>query len=345
VQGELNQEEIDAMVRAARSGGRADPGRAKEPRVEPWDVRRAGQIGRTQLQAITHLHEIFARNLTNALASYLRVMLTATLVSAEHLTYREFTERIPEMTYLAACKMQPMGLTGTLQLDLKVAFPIIDLLLGGEGRPLTTPRDITDIEQPIVESVARIVCRELGAAWSAVELQVDFEKQIELGDVMRLMAPHEKVLSLSFEVALADVRGGLNLAVPVTLSHALLRKIAVSWGDRPRAPEEWQAQLRTRLLECGFPVELCAGGLTSNVGELSRLDPGTLLRLGRSAGQPASLSVGGVETFSAIPARRGEVRAAQLLEMVVKAEAKRKGEEGRGAEGRGADAQKEADSR
>lgn len=340
MQGELNQEEIDAMVRAARSGGRADPGSAKELRVEPWDVRRAGQIGRTQLQAITHLHEIFARNLTNALASYLRVMLTATLVSAEHLTYREFTERIPEMTYLAACKMQPMGLTGTLQLDLKVAFPIIDLLLGGEGKPLTTPRDITDIEQPIVESVARIVCRELGAAWSAVELQVDFEKRIELADVMRLMAPQEKVLSLSFEVALLEVRGGLNLAVPVALSHALLRKISVSWGDRPHAPEEWQARLRSRVLECGFPVELCVGGLAASVGEVSQMGPGALLRLGRSAAQPVSLSAGGVEMFAAIPVRRGETRAAHLLEMALKAAGEQRGEDGRGE-----DARKEANSR
>jgi flagellar motor switch protein FliM len=333
MQGELNQEEIDAMVRAARSGGRTDSRGAMEPRVEPWDVRRAGQIGRTQLQAITRLHEIFARNLTDALASYLRVMLTATLVSAEHLTYREFTERIPEMTYLAACKMQPMGLTGTLQLDLKVAFPIIDLLLGGEGRPLTTPRDITDIEQPIVESVARIVCRELGAAWSAVELQVDFEKRIEMTDVMRLMAP-EKVLSLSFEVALAETRGGLNLAVPVALSHALLRKIAVSWGDRPHAPEQWQARLRSCVLECGFPVELRARGLTASVGELSQLDPGVLLRLGRSAAQPASLSAGGVEMFAAIPVRRGEVRAAHLLEMVSKTAAEQRVEDGRGGDTR-----------
>ena len=45
MQNELNQEQIDAMVRAARSGG-ADAGKAKEPKVEPWDVRRAGQIRR-----------------------------------------------------------------------------------------------------------------------------------------------------------------------------------------------------------------------------------------------------------------------------------------------------------
>jgi flagellar motor switch protein FliM len=56
MQNELNQEEIDAMVRAARSAGKADAAK-KEPKVELWDVRRAGQIGRDQLQAITHLHE------------------------------------------------------------------------------------------------------------------------------------------------------------------------------------------------------------------------------------------------------------------------------------------------
>jgi flagellar motor switch protein FliM len=64
----LNQEEIDAMMRAARSGVGADSGQAKQPRIELWDVRRAGQIGREQLQAITQLHEGFARNLTDALA-------------------------------------------------------------------------------------------------------------------------------------------------------------------------------------------------------------------------------------------------------------------------------------
>jgi flagellar motor switch protein FliM len=324
---ELNQEEIDAMVRAARSGGRAETGK-KEPKVEPWDVRKAGQIGREQLQAITHLHEGFARSLTNALGTYLRVVFSATLVSAEHLTYREFTGRIPEMTYLGACKMQPMGLSGALQMDLKVLFPIIDLLLGGEGTPLATPRDITDIESQIVEGIARIICRELGAAWKAVELQVDFERRVELEDALRLMAPHEKVLSLSFEVALLESRGGLNLAVPVTLSHALLRKISVSWGDnRPRCPAEWRERLRKRLLDCPFPVELKVNDLSATVGELSEMKPGTVLPLRRSAAQPASLMVGGVERYGAIPARRGDTRAAQLLEMVIKAVAEAEDEE------------------
>lgn len=315
MQNELNQEEIDAMVRAARAGdGGAGSDKAKEPKIEPWDVRRAGQIGREQLLAITQLHEAFARNLTQALGTYLRVLFSATLVSAEHLTYREFTERIPETTYLAACKLDPMGVHGALQLDLKVAFPIIDLLLGGEGKGIAAPRDITEVEDQIVESIARIVCRELGAAWQAVELQVGFEKRMQLPEAQRLMSPHEKILSLSFEISLLEVRGGLNLAVPVSLSHALLRKISSIWADnRPRGPAEWHERLQRRLLECAFPVELEVDQLSAAVSQLAQMTPGQLLPLGRSARQPASLRVAGVEMFGASPARLGGNRAAQVL--------------------------------
>jgi flagellar motor switch protein FliM len=313
MQNELNQEQIDAMVRAARGGG-ADAGQAKEPKLEPWDVRRAGQIGREQLKAITQLHEGFARSLTHSLGAYLRVVFAVGLVSAEHLTYREFLERIPETTYLASCKLEPMGVTGALQLDLKVAFPIIDLLLGGEGKTLAATREITEIEEQIVESVARIVCRELGTAWQAVNLEVGFDKRIEPGEAYRLLSPGDKILSLSFEITMLEVRGGLNLAVPVSVSHALLRKISAAWSARrPRGQSESRTQLKHRLLECPFSLELGVNELKADVGELSRLAPGQLLSLRRSTAQPASLLVAGVEMFRALPARSGDTRAAQVL--------------------------------
>lgn len=313
MQNELNQEEIDAMVRAARSGGRAEAGPEKAPKVEPWDVHRAGQIGREQLLAITQIHEGFARSLTQALGTYLRVVFAAALVSAEHLTYREFTQRIPETTYLAACRLEPMGVNGALQLDLKVAFPIIDLLLGGEGKGVAAAREITEIEQQIVESVARIVCRELGAAWQAVDLQVSFAKRMESGEAQRLMPADEKILSLSFEVTMLEVRGGLNLAVPVSLSHALLRKISAAWSaSRSRGPSEWRERLQRRLLECPFRVELGVNDLSASVSELTQMAPGTLLPLHRSAVRPASLLVAGVELFGAMPSRSGDIRSAQV---------------------------------
>lgn len=314
----LNQQEIDAVVRAARLGGRSEASptgeSAEESKVEPWDVRRAGQIGREQLQAITLLHEGFARSLTISLGAYLRVAFAATLVSAEHLTYREFLQRIPETTYLASLNLEPMGVNGALQLDLQVISPIVDLLLGGEGKGIPATRGITEIEEQIVESVARIVCRELSMAWQAVSLEAGFHKRMEPGEAERLLLPDEKILSLSFEITLLEVRGGLNLAVPVSVSHALLRKMSAEWSERrPRGRSEWRERLKRRLLECPFAVELGVRELRIGVGELSCLQPGQLLALRRSAADPASLLVAGVEMFRAVPARYGDARAAQVL--------------------------------
>jgi flagellar motor switch protein FliM len=310
----LNQAEIDAIVRAMRSGEHVESPPAGRLRVESWDVRRAGRIGREQLQAITLLHEGFARNLTHSLGAYLRVVFVTTLVSAEHLTYREFLQRIPETTYLASCKLDPTGAYAALQLDLKVAFPMIDLLLGGEGNAMVQAREITEIEEEILDSVAHIICRELANTWQALSLQVDFEDRLESGVAQRLMPPEEKTLSLSFEVTMADVRGGLNLAVPATVSNALLRKISADWSHRRvQAATDSRQRLMRRLLECPFDTELAAMDQPLAVGALAQLLPGSIIGFERAASEPASLLVAGLDMYQAQPVRCAVARAAKLL--------------------------------
>ena len=319
----LNQEEIDAKAGVARSGAGtdADTGGVAASVVELWDVRRSNQIGREQLQAITQLHESFARSLTHSLAAYLRVVFSAVLVSAEHLTFHEFLQRIPETTYLASCRLDPMDLNAALQLDLKVAFPIIDLLLGGAGTALAETRQMTEIEEQILDSIARIICRELGKAWEALALQVVFDERLESGMAQRLMPPEEKVLSLRFEVTMPDVCGGLNLAVPVVVSNALLRKLAADWSHRgPRGAGDARRRLMARLLDASFEAELGAKDVRVPVHALAGIAPGNVLSFQRSAAEPASLLIAGLEMFQATPARRGELRAARVLGRITEAE-------------------------
>jgi len=309
----LNQEEIDAMVRAARGGGSTASGSG--PQVKPWDVRQAGQIGREQLRSLSVLHEGFARNLTHSLGAYLRVVFEAALVSAEHLVYREFLQRIPETTYLASCRLEPMGVMAVLQLDLSVAFPIVDLLLGGEGRSGTLVREITEIEEGILESIVRIICRELQTAWQSLSLEFCFDQKQQLGQVQRLMPPEEKTLSLSFEITMPDTRGTLNLAVPAVVSNAFLRKISVDWAyQKPRGPAHSKDQIKQRLMDCPFDLELAVMDMRVPAKVLAQLSPGDVLTMRRPANTPATLVAGELEMFSARIVRYGKARAGQLIE-------------------------------
>lgn len=310
----LDQAEIDAMMRAAR-GSLGQTSQQRVRSVTPWNIRQSGQIGREHLQSISLLHEEFAKNLTHSLGAYLRVDFAAALVSAEHLTYGEFLQRVPELTYLASCSLLPVGASALLQLDMAVAFPLIDILLGGEGKAALAPqRAITEIEEQILETVVRIICREWQAAWQALALEFQFEERRLAEQVEHLLPREEKTLTLSFEITLAESRGALNLVVPAMVSNALLRKISSHYvRDRSNGSPESAAHLRARLLRCPFTLNLGIELREVSVRDLSGLAPGSLLMTRRPASNPGDFCAADRALFSASIVRRGRTRAAQLL--------------------------------
>jgi flagellar motor switch protein FliM len=324
----LDQTQIDAMVRAARGGpAAAAETKIRQKKVSPWDARQAGQISREQMHAISLLHEGFARNLTNSVGAYLRIVFNAALVSAEHLTYAELLQRIPEVTYLASIKLEPMQATGVLQLDLSVAYPLIDVLLGGEGKGAPPARELTEIEEQIIETVVRIICRELQTAWQAMSLEFEFDQRQSPQQVQQLMPSEEKTLSMSFEITVAESRGTMNLVVPAVVSNALLRKLSQGFAaTRRRARTDSDDRLRRRLLACQFDMELCMNSVTVPISRLSGLEAGGLLLLRRRAEQPGALLVDRRPVFTAMAARRGTVRAAQILERCRGSESEREQE-------------------
>jgi flagellar motor switch protein FliM len=307
----LNQEQIDSIVRAAlgKSGG----GHTSAV-VQPWNVRQVGQIGQRQLEAISSLHENFAGNLTQSVAAYLRLAFTAALVSAEHLSYGEVLQRVPEVTYLATAKLLPVDTSILLQLDLAVAFPLIDVLLGGEGKGVAPERHITAIEEQILETVTRIICRELESAWQVLSLKFEFDARQSAPQVQHLMAAEEKTLSLSFEIKVGEHRGTLNLVFPAAVSNALLRKMSAEWGQTKRRQQtESGRKMREHLLVCPFPIELSMRLPGVAMHDLLAMTPGSVLTLGCPVSQPVSLRITGRDLFATRMARHGPVRAAQIL--------------------------------
>jgi flagellar motor switch protein FliM len=307
----LNQQEIDNMVRAARGGGAV----SSEPALTRWDYRQAGRIGREQLESISALHEGFARSLTNSLGAYLRIGFQVGLVSAEHLTYREFLSGVPERSYLGSCKLAPFGASALIQMDLAVAFPLIDVLLGGEGIGQPPSREITEIEEQIVETVMRIICRELQTAWTPLALEFQFDQRQHPARLQHLMPIDERTLGLSFEISMKDCRGLMSLAIPAAVSSALLRKLTAGHSHaHANASSPVSAEhIRQRLLRCSFRLELELQVAASSAGELAALAPGTVLALKRRADGVAQLVAGERTIFQARVSRVGDLLAAHVL--------------------------------
>lgn len=308
----LTQEEIDAMFRAAQ-GRRA--GTEEQTNVTQWDYRQSGQLNNEQVRAVSVLHESFARNLARSLGAYLRVVFEANLVSVEQLAYREFLSRIPDMAYCASVQLRPINALAALELDLALAFPIIDLLLGGVGSGDTQVREITDIEEEILAGVVKILCNELAVTWQPLNLSFDFEERLQPGQMQRVLPPTEKALGLSFEIRMAESRGMLNLVFPAVVSNALLRKLSHDWSNnRRRGPQDQRLRIQQRALQFPFEVELGAQQLPLRMRDLLALKAGDVLPLPKRIESPSSLVVAGLGLFSAVPVRNNGRIAARIVD-------------------------------
>jgi flagellar motor switch protein FliM len=321
----LTQEEIDALFRAAW-GNNPAVGGADGVQVERWNLHQAGRLRKEQLHSMTQLHEGFARNLSHSLGAYLRDKFEVALVSVEQLAYREFLSRLPDLTYYSSFRLQPSGCSGILQIDLSLVFPVIDLLLGGQGQNEPGGRGVSEIEELILEGVGHIICRELSAVWQPLGVEVGFEQRQEAAQMLRILPAQEKTLTLSFEVTLPASHGMLNLAIPAVVSNALLRKLSTDLVyQRPREAPRQQESLRRRLQDCGVEMVLGTPVLPVNLRRLLELRPGGVLVLRRRIEEPATLRLGGRDTWWARPVQSGSrLRAAQLLARIPQPEEQEK---------------------
>jgi flagellar motor switch protein FliM len=307
----LKQNEIDALFSAARSTMPEAERTEVRAKVLPYSFASAGQISTDQLRAISMLNDLFARNLTHNLAAWLRTRFQVNLVSAEQIQFNDFLLRIPEISYVASVRLEPLGALSVLQLDLALAPPIIDLLLGGDGKdgPL---REVTDIEESILASVVEIICRELTAAWQPVGLSFNFERRHMQTQVARIMPVTEKTLCLSFEIRMPHSSGLLNLAFPAVVANTILRRLTSEGGGRRRQAGETRARMEAAARQIRFGGSLQLPTVRVAASTLENLEPGMVLRLDLPANTLPVWKVGGQLMSEAQAIRLGPHRGARI---------------------------------
>ena len=151
---QLSQDEIDSLFRQ----GPDPPARNQDPKTSRYDFLRPNRIPASQLRAIRQLYETFARSLASSLSAYLRSYVTINLVSFEQIPFQEFVEGLPSPTIIASLNLRPYEESGVLEIGPACFFPILEMLLGGNGK--NPPRKIGCEPQHSNRGMLQTVARE-----------------------------------------------------------------------------------------------------------------------------------------------------------------------------------------
>jgi flagellar motor switch protein FliM len=310
----LSQDQIDAIVRNARgsqTAGSSDAARL----VSPCTFRESRQLVTDKVKAISELLDTFARSLTISLGAQLGVAFEAKLASVEQLSHGEFLERIPPITYVMSLRVLPLNAAAVMQVDSNLVFPMIDLLLGGSGQNQDLARDVTEIEESIMQEVVSLICRDLGEMLGQLGIKFERDKRLKASQLQRFWAPTEKTLCINLEIRLLEVRASINLVLPAAVSNLLMRRLSHA-KTTDESPVQAKQYLSERMLHCSFPGALELTAIDLTIRELVNMAPGNLINLRVPANEPASLQVAGRKIFEAFPVRSGSCRAAHIGEAI-----------------------------
>jgi flagellar motor switch protein FliM len=311
---QLSQQEIDAVFQKLKG---QEQGTAARKEV-PFDFRRPDRIAKSQLRAIHLLHEAFARNLASSLSAYLRSYLTVNLISVEQLSYGEFLEGLPSPSCIVSLSLRPYDGNALIEISPSLVFPILEIILGGKGKSSEArKREITEIEQHLLDTLFRIILNDLREAWKSVAV-INFKIEMIATEpqMVQILSPTEAVVAIAIEIRIGDASGTLNVAIPAINIKMIGQKFEQQWMLRKtESTEGEQVRMLTLLRNAKVTMDARLVGPRLVVRDLMDLDVGDCLKFDYALEQKVSFLMNGTEKFQGqvIEANNKRVFAVETL--------------------------------
>jgi flagellar motor switch protein FliM len=325
----LSQEEIDALVNNL-SAPEAQTTVVEARKIKPFDFRfnkRTDKFSNNQLQTLRTLHDNFTRLLNNALSVYLRTRVDATIVSIEQINYGDFVASIGIPSILSIYSMDPLPGSGIVQLDLNLAFSIIDRLLGGPGWFPAKLRDLTDIERTLMQ---RFMARMLNSYRESWNYLLTLSLKIEALDsnpqfIPRIIPLDQIVAFVTCELKIGDKTGTMNFCLP----YLVLQSIGPQLSDFQWSPsvisgrgmtEDDVAQLVRNVERAEVDIEVELGRTIVSLRDLIALQVGDVVLFDNLTSQPLTARVNDHEKFKVYAGINRDRLTVQVVEIIQREE-------------------------
>jgi flagellar motor switch protein FliM len=320
----LSQDEINALFSSMSADASALDGSAAKPAsaekaFAKFDFCRSDRIGKDQVRALYQLHTNFARNYSSSLSAYMRSVVEINLISIDQVSYSEFLKLMSDPTLFCALSLAPTHGNFGMELNPPLVFPLIDMLLGGTGKPSAEHRALTDLEIQIIEGVLRLALHDLRESWRPVlDLNLQLAGVEVKPQMLQLVPLSEPVVAICFEVKTGDTSGMLNLCIPSVILKT--NRAAFDAYRRPRSSGSESSEgvkISDVLRNAKVSMTTQIRDQVLVVEDLLNISPGDVIQMNHALGDPVQLRIAGVPKFAGrIVVKRGK-RALEITHKLV----------------------------
>ena len=326
----LSQEEIDQLLASIGGGGQASPAIVEETAAAPipkgtqhpksYDFKRPDKFSKDQMRTLQMIHESFARLTTTSLSALLRTLVHIRVETVDQMTYEEFLRSIPSPTTIGVINMEPLKGSSILEIDPTITFAIIDRLFGGKGEPVKLTRELTDIEQSVMEGIILRILNNLREAWSTV---VDLHPRLENIETnpqfAQIVHPNDMTVLVTLETKVGDVEGMMNFCIPYITIEPIVSKLSAQYwysSIRRGTTRENFNIIKEKLEDVDVDVVAILGSVEMTMRDVINLKIGDVIKLPNSKlTSDLELRVGTKPKFLYRPGMVGKRLAVQVKEL------------------------------
>lgn len=306
----LSQWEIDSLLGSLDGQDDAAKGATGElnKNIRLYDFRRPGKFSKEHLRAIQTIHENFAHGVASSLSSYLRTGVQLQLSSVEQAIYDEYIQQLSNPTVLGIVSADPLPGHMVVEMNLGLAFALIDRLLGGTGLVPQKLREVTDVEIVLLQTLVKSFLASLRESWLQIHpVNFKLDELVFNPEIVHSALPADVGVLLLFEIRMRETSNIISIFTPYTMLEPIIEKLSSQmWLAGVRKDiTGGQEAIRTQLGKIGLPIKVGLGVATVSVRELLGLQKGDVIVLDTAASQDLEVNVGGKHKYYGRPGRVG----------------------------------------
>ena len=314
----LTQEEIDALLSAMDKGDvdlRAQE--KKKTKAVSYSLTTQNIILRDQFYALEEVYDKFVTLMNQMLSSTLQRPIEVEFVSAEMVKYQKFIGEFSSPISLQIFTMQPLVGSALLAIESSLVFSLIDCMFGGNGKPTTTVRDFTIIEERMIKKLTCEILSKLEDAWGTVyRIKLSLKKTETRPEFLHLLAPDDSMVDIVFSIRGEEFSGNMHLGISYLTLEPIKERLSAKYLQKKEMEHTWDSQLKKLLQDT--PITLIAelGRTTKTVGHLLDLHVNDIIKLDKGPEDLITVSVDHVSKFIGHPGIIKGNRAVEIARLL-----------------------------
>jgi flagellar motor switch protein FliM len=307
----LSQDEVNALLERVGDGSaplaEEKPAAALAGGVVPLDLTAQERPLRGRLPGLELVLERFTRDVRGSLGTFFGQLPAVEITGINLQKFGSVVGALERPVSLQLFDLAPLRGQGLLVVTPALIEMLLQVFFGGEpGRKTRLPaRELSPIEQRVVERLGARVLEDLRSAWQPTEAIACTLVASETNpQFAAICGAEELVVAVGLRVHLeGGGQGTLLLCVPnaaLDPIRARLQRLALGGGGRG-VPETWRARMEAALAEIAVEVSAELGGRRLALSEVLALRTGDLLALETGREGPVVLRVAGKPRFLGAP--------------------------------------------